>query len=307
MSIDYSKVRGEVVTITPIEANRILSEHRISNCESEKWYNEVEMKARMENIKTNGLSLPTIICGGEVMSHDDLSLEQLFLFQVMFNMRCTFKAFVIYNKNTVMQKQELSFEPTKPESTCFTEDDAKVLWPDMINYKSIKALCLSVQGGYSVFNKRFDKEDIVKAINNYRTVVETVLDSVWNNGPARNVYNLAPFVRAYVKYPNRIPEILRAVKCFSRMMDSITNGTPLNKIYQDSYMSTFEDYCKWHKENNVTKSSSEKKAEASLYCAVALKAYLDKCNGVEDFRYTVVSKDPFDVNVTKSEQIEMAL
>jgi hypothetical protein len=192
--------------------------------------------------------------------------------------------------------------PVVPEKGFLTEEEAKKLWPNMINFKSIRTLCQAVAFGYGSINRHCTKKDLIKAINENRIFAEMVLDNVCHNGPARNSYNLAPFARALKKFPSRTPEILRAVKCFSKMIDAITKGEKLSAIYQERYMNTFEDYCLWHKDNKKNLDSSEMKSTASLFCATALKAFLDKELYTVDFRYTVINKDPFQIEDVATSQ-----
>lgn len=188
-------------------------------------------------------------------------------------------------------------EPVVPSKSFLTEEEAKTIWPDMLNFKSVRTLCQAVEFGYGSVNRKYSKDDVIKAISNHRDIADMVLDNVCHNGPARNSYNIAPFARALKKFPSRTAEILRAVKCFSKMLEAKSKGEKVQRIYQDSYMNTFEDYCAWHVENKDKLDGSEMKQKASLYCATALKAFLDKETSICDFRYTVITKDPFQINL----------
>lgn len=206
--------------------------------------------------------------------------------------------FMIYNwpAEKVRYQFPKKVVPVVPVKDFLTEEEAMKLWPDMVNFKSIRTLCQAIEFGYCSFNRHFTKGESVLAIIKHSIVAEMILDNVSHNGPARNSYNLAPFGRALVKFPSLTSEILRAVKCFSKMLEAVTKGQKLSRIYQEKFMNTFEDYCLWHKENTKSISSSDMKEKASLYCATALKAFLDKDNSIRDFRFTVIKKDPFELS-----------
>jgi hypothetical protein len=209
--------------------------------------------------------------------------------------------FCIYNFPTRQETYKfpapVKVAPVVPSKAFLTEEEAKVIWPDMLNFKSVRTLCQAVEFGYGSVNRKYSKDDVVKAISNHRDIADIILDNVCHNGPARNSYNLAPFARALKKYPSRTAEILRAVKCFSKMLEAKTKGEKVPRIYQETYMNTFEDYCEWHVEMKDKLDGSEMKQKASLYCATALKAFLDKETSICDFRYTVIIKDPFQINL----------